>query len=408
VGLFYFHRLLEPAGATVEVPSDPDAPNYRELRLRDLRPMTEPVMIVGRIVTAERREVVRKSDGGTRPVLSGLLSDGTATVRYTWWDPPGDEVERGTILRAANVQIREFRGRAELSFNSRTRVVLAEESELPVPRAEDTPLVAVKELRPADDAFQLEVRIEMVRPKTVQVRGNPRQIFEGRMADVSGSVAFTAWTDLGLVAGSAVRIRGGYVREFRGQPQLTLDERCQVETLPSDHLPSVAELGATVTPQTLGGIEAQNGSDRATVRGVAVGLLPPSGLVYRCPHCRRTLSGGLCRLHGSVAGTPDLRTRLVLDDGTSTATVEAGRPPTERLLGRTLDAIVAPSGPAADVVAIEQTLFERTFGTTFIARGRSVRGDFGLTVFADELEVFSADFPAALLRLRNVVARVPP
>ncbi len=87
-----------------------------EVRLKDLTPTVSPVELVARIVVFERREITRRSDGSRRPLVSGLLSDGTASVRFTWWDPPREGIERGTVLRAVGAEVREFRGRPEVSF----------------------------------------------------------------------------------------------------------------------------------------------------------------------------------------------------------------------------------------------------------------------------------------------------
>src|SRR5579862_8428563 len=80
------------------------------------------VHVVGRVVSARRRDVLRRTDGGRRPLLSGVLSDGTASLRFTWWDPPKEGIERGTILRAVGAEVREYRGRAELVFTWKTRI----------------------------------------------------------------------------------------------------------------------------------------------------------------------------------------------------------------------------------------------------------------------------------------------
>ena len=108
----------------------------REVRLKDLRPGEGPVEFVARIVTCDRREVNRKSDGSRRALLSGLLSDGTATVRFTWWDPPREGVERGLVIRAVGPEVGEYRGRTEVTFSWKSRVGLASAVELPrsIPR----------------------------------------------------------------------------------------------------------------------------------------------------------------------------------------------------------------------------------------------------------------------------------
>jgi replication factor A1 len=372
---------------------DPDAPNYRELRLRDLRPMDVPVMVVGRVLRAEWREVARRADGEKRPVLSGLLSDGTATVRFTWWDPPKDEIEVGTILRAANVLIREFRGRAELTFNSRTRVQPADPSELPAPSIAEFPLVPLSAVSPGAEGFRIEVRVENVRPKTVQVRGSTRAIFEGVLTDGSGRLPFTAWSDLHLVEGSSIRILGATIREFQRRPQVNLDEGCLIEPIAAGPVPGTGA-GGPAQARDIGSLESAEGSAETVIRGVAVALVSPSGLVHRCPECRKTTTQGVCRTHGAVTGYPDLRTRLVLDDGTGSATVELARVPTEKLLGRTLDELLAADPTASGTSALEEQLFEVTFGHRFEARGRALNGEFGLTVFGDELTPLSPPDPS--------------
>ncbi|MCI4325801.1 MAG: hypothetical protein L3K00_08000 [Thermoplasmata archaeon] len=371
-----------------------------EVRLRDLRANDVPVSIVARVVTAERREIVRKSDGGRRPVLSGLLSDGTASVRFTWWDPPSDPIERGEILRAVNVQVREYQGRLEVSFNWKSRVAPAGDADLPVVRPEDIPLRPLAEIRDGEDGFRIVARVVRVAPKTVSVGEDRRLLHEGVVADASGALAFTAWSDFGLKTGEAIDVSGGYARAFRGRPQLVLDERSAVRRVPGDGLPS-AESAARGAVRSIADVEASRGGELLEFQGVIVGLLPPSGLVNRCPECRRAVRQGLCRVHGTVQPEPDIRARLVVDDGTGTLTVQAGRPETERLWGRTLEQCLATMRANPDPTVLEEELFETLFGRRVRVRGRGSADDFGVTVYPDFLEFEPAD-PRA--RARDVLA----
>lgn len=363
-----------------------DEPNtgVAEVRLKDLRAGDTPVLILARVVHAERREVTRRSDGGRRPVLSGLLSDGTATVRFTWWDPPAEGVDRGTVLRAAPVTVREFRGRPELSFSWKTRVEPASDAELPDVPPDALPQRTVAELQPRDEGFRLDVRLLRVQPKTVTVGQDRRQIFEGVAADASGTVAFTAWTDFRLQPDEVVRLAGAYVRTFRGRPQLVLDERSRVERLEADAVPPAPALVAT-TPRRLDLVESARGGELVRVRGVVVGLLPPSGLVYRCPECGRAVAKGICRVHGSVTGVADLRARLVLDDGTSGATVNLDRSQTEALWGRSLGAALDQLRSTPDPTVLEEELFDAVFGRRLEVEGRASVDDFGVSVYPERV-----------------------
>lgn len=373
-----------------------------EVHLADLRAGTGPVELVARVVALQRREVTRRSDGSRRPLLSGLLSDGTATVRFTWWDPPGEGVERGTVLRAVGAEVREFRDRPEVTFTWRTKVAPAAAVELPKVDPAQFPLSPIAELRTGSEGMRIEGRVARVAPRTVSVGEERRVVHEGLIADRSGIVAFSSWSDFGLRAGEAVQIVGGYVRTFRGRPQLVLDERTTLARLERSDLPDPAEHLASA-PRPIAAIEDQGGGASVAVEGVVVGLLPPSGVVYRCPHCRRSVTSGLCRVHGQVEGAPDLRARIVLDDGTGAATVAAGREVTERLWGVTLPEALRRLREQPDPTVLAEQLLESLFGRRLRVRGPASRDDFGVTIDPEtidradiDLEVSAAELTARL------------
>jgi replication factor A1 len=365
-----------------------------ERRLRELDASAGAVEVVARVVTLERREVTRRSDGTRRPLLSGLLSDGTATVRFTWWDPPREGVERGTVLRAVGAEVREFRGRPELTFTWRTRVGPASEAELPRVALEDRPARTVAELAAPDEGFRLEARVVRVAARTVTVGAERRVVHEGLLADRTGVVDFSSWSDFGLGAGEAIRVAGGYVRSFRGRRQLVLDERTTVTRIEGADLPDPAEF-LRAPPVSIARVEDEAGGASVTIEGLVVGLLPPSGLVYRCPACHRSVKGGLCRVHGQVEGQPDLRARIVLDDGTGALTVNAGREDTERLWGVSLAGARERLRDLPDPDVLEEQLLEALLGRRLRVRGSGTKDDFGITVQPETIEVVDVDLDAS-------------
>src|SRR5271157_1022578 len=365
-----------------------------ETRLRDLRPETSPVEVVARVVTCERRDVTRKSDGSRRPMLSGLLSDGTATVRFTWWDPPREEIERGLVLRAVGAEVREFRGRPELTFSWKTRVGPASPAELPRIDPATIPFRTVQELRPAEEGFRIEARVVRIAAKSVTVGTERRVVHEGLIADRTGAIALSSWSDFGLKVGEAVRIAGGYVRSFRGRAQLVLDERSSVVRVDGADLPDPAQL-LSAPPRTIAQVEDEGGGEAVAVEGLVVGLLPPSGLVFRCPTCRRSIQSGICRVHGQVDGQPDLRARIVLDDGTGALTVNANRGDTEKLWGVTLEEAQARLRSQPDPSLLEEQMLEALLGRRLRVRGVGTRDDFGITVAPESIERVDIDLDAA-------------
>jgi len=376
----------------------PTGDELPETRLRELPGGAPLVHVVGRVVTARRREVVRRSDGGRRPLLSGLLSDGSASVRFTWWDPPREGVDRGTILRAVGAEVREFRGRPELVFTWKTKVGPAGPAELPRLDGDSLPVRTVRELRDGDEGFRLEVRVLTVQAKPVSVGEERRIVHEGLVADATGAIAFSSWSDFALVAGEAVRVAGGYVRAFRGRRQLVLDERGLVVRIDPAGLPEPAEWTRR-PPRPISELEEEGGGEAAAIEGLVVAVLPPSGLVYRCPQCRRLITSGLCRLHGQVSGVADLRARLVVDDGTGAATVAAGRAATEQLWGVTLAAARERLRELPDPTVLEEQLVEAVVGRRLVVRGSATRDDFGLTVVPETIDAAEIDLDATAIEL---------
>jgi replication factor A1 len=371
-----------------------------EVRLKDLRVSDVPVQIVARIVSVERREYSRPTDGRRRSFLTGLLSDGTASVRFTWWEPPNDEVDRGTIIRAQNVQVREYQGRPEVSFSFRTRVAPAGPADLPKVDSEEVPFRTISELQSRSEGFRLEARVLRVGPKAVTVGAEQRQVYEGILGDGTGLVAFSSWSDFHLASNEAIRIAGAYVRTFRGRPQLVLDETSIVARIDPGRLPPIEALLPSA-PRSLARLEAAGGSESAVVEGLVVALLPPSGLVYRCPTCRRPVSGGLCSQHGAVKGVADLRARLVLDDGTSTVTLNVDRPMTEALWGVTLDEALERLRRSPDPSLLESSLADEVVGLRLRARGRVFPDDFGLNLYPESVERVGVGLDPRAKELRN-------
>ena len=365
-----------------------------ETRLRDLRATVSPVEFVARVVAFDRRDVIRRSDGSRRPLVSGLLSDGTATVRFTWWDPPREGIERGAILHAVGAEVREFRGRPEITFTWKTRVAPGSPAELPRVDADEIPFRTVRDLRPADEGFRIEVRVVRIAPKSVTVGTERRVVHDGLVADRTGSIALSAWSDFGLKVGESVRMAGAYVRSFRGRPSLVLDERSTVVRVEGSDLPDPAEL-LRAPPRSIAQVEDEGGGETVAVEGVVVGLLPPSGLVYRCPTCHRSVRSGICRIHGQVEGQADLRARIVLDDGTGALTVNASRTDTERLWGVSLEEARARLRNQPDPSLLEEEMLEALLGRRLRVRGVGTKDDFGVTLTPESIDRVDIDLDAA-------------
>jgi len=104
-------------------------------------------------------------------------------------------------------------------------------------------------------------------------------------------------------------------------------------------------------------------------------------------------------VHGSVDGEPDLRARIVLDDGTGSATVAAGRETTEALWGVTLAEVLRRLKDLPDPSRISEQMLESLLGRRLRVRGPASRDDFGLTVVPEAVEAVEVDLAASAAEL---------
>ena len=139
------------------------------------------------------------------------------------------------------------------------------------------------------------------------------------------------------------------------------------------------------TPTTRTWIEdlaEKGGGTNVTVRGIVIDLKDGSGLVYRCPECRRVLRRNLCRIHGEVKGEPDLRMKAVLDDGSEALTAVFDRDLTEALLEKSLDACIAQAKEAMSTDVVRDELADELVAQPMEICGDAVSDDHGLLLMS--------------------------
>ncbi len=83
----------------------------------------------------------------------------------------------------------------------------------------------------------------------------------------------------------------------------------------------------------------KHGALDVEVQGTIIEIRPGSGFIMRCPECNRVLQDEKCSIHGKVNGKPDLRLKLIIDDGTGAVSCVLNKELTEKILSKTLDDI---------------------------------------------------------------------
>jgi len=318
-------------------------------------------------------------------------------VPYTAWNPEGLKLAKGEVVRIQNAYTKEFKGRVEVHLGNRA-VVTKEDDDLlpalgggrpPAPSGPATPAKTV-DLREGVSNIALVARVLSVETRDVKVNGEAKAVYGGVLADDTGKVQFSAWKDFGLQAGDAVRIEGGYVKSWRGIPQLSFDERAAVTKLAADAVPAADAL-AQSPRMWIEDLAERGGAVDTTVRGILIDIKDGSGLVYRCPECRRVLRKNVCRIHGEVQGNADLRVKGVVDDGSGAITAVFGRELTEQLLEKTLEECIAHAKEAMDQEVVRDELADLLIAQPVEVRGNVTSDDYGLMMIVDSARVLKVD-----------------
>ena len=357
-------------------------------KLAELRPNEPVVDFIAKVLSANSKEVQAK--GERKNIVFGFLGDDTTTLPYTAWEESLG-LQKGDVISVRGAYTREYQGRVQVNFGNRVTIKKEDPSTMgDIQIAQGPPRSAeIGQLREGMGYVEVKGRLLTVDSREVTVQGETKQIFSGVIADASGKVQFTAWSDFKLRQGEVVKISKATVKAWRGIPQLNFDDRAEVVVV-KERFPSLEELQKSGV-NMISEIASRGGAMDASVRGVLVEIREGSGLIMRCPECKRALQKGTCKVHGRVEGYPDLRVKAILDDGTGAVGVVIGRELSEKLLETTLDEAMQKAKQAMNFEVVRDMMDERLALKVITASGSITADAYGLSMIVKEADLAAVD-----------------
>ena len=323
------------------------------------------------------RESVMNTTNGTKTMISGLIADETMIRRFVSWD--GQNLEKGKVYDLKGVNARTFRGEVEVNLGAFSEVNEPEESPLEdldtskLPRYGKLRSLEMKDVRPGMGNVMIKGKILSVEKRTIRTDSGEKEIYDGVISDSTKRMRFTSWHDFGLETGDVVEISGGYVKEWRGIPQLNFDDRAEV--VKSDE----EEFDVLKPPRFMAEDLYEAGATDAEVAGTIIEIKDGSGLIFRCPECNRALINGNCSIHGQQEGVPDLRAKIVLDDGTGAMFAVLNTEITQEIICLTVSECLERFSDLEED-KVTEILNRELLGKDYVLRGNIIRDDFGPTV----------------------------
>ena len=377
--------IIKKFGGAISFNSQPSSSSERTL-IADLGPNERSVNLLGHVIAINPKEITVK--GENRQIFFGILGDESGTIQFTAWD--AIEVERGDVIEISNAYTKELQGNPQLNFGNQVRIKKTDKDRLPKSAFEPREH-KVKDLRSGLGSVVVTARINEINEREVAVNGDTKKVFSGNLSDETGKAQFTSWHDFKIKEGDVLQISGGYIKSWRGIPQLTFDQNATVKKLDKSDIPK-ADFEISKMPLHL--LIERRGALDVEVEGTVIEIRPGSGLVMRCPECNRTLTNGECSIHGSVEGVQDIRIKLVVDDGTGAVSGVLNREVTEKLLGKTLDEC---KEMGEEVLLSEINLM--LFAHKISMKGNALSDEFGTSFIARDADLVNVDIQSEAEKL---------
>ncbi len=348
------------------------------------------VTIVGRLMAVNAQTISKKDGSGDLDIIKGKVADSSGAIGFVSWSEFDHEV--GTLIRIEGASIRRFRDTPELNIGDRTKVEVFHDSNF----ADTNELEGASRLdisKLTDGSRDVSVVAQVIEWKErnfTNSDGEEKTLWGGEIIDPTGRCRMTAWNKLPIDAEKLpvfVSVSGARVRSWQGTPDITIDQADQVEILGSPPWDAIDasdhwvkhELGALVNGGSVNGVETE---------GCIVSVRADSGIIHRCPECRRVLRDHACNDHGAVEGVKDMRLRMVIDDGAQSASILLNGVSTEAYLGKDIDQVTSQIDDFGAETFVDGLRVD-LLGRSVTARGRCLVDEQGAMFLAEELEVSS-------------------
>ena len=363
-------------------------PSSNQKKIGMIGPGEQSVSFIGRVLSVNEREI--DSQGAKKRIFYGFIGDETAVVSYTAWETADLKIEKGWVVSVRNAYTTEYQGRVQLNFGTRTGIKKDETTDIRVDSIPNAPAKPAKigELKEGGRA-EITGRLLSVEKKIVGGEKGTREIYVGMIADETGRVRFTCWGDARLKEDDVLKINSVFVKSWRGMLQVSFDEKADITRI-KGNFPAAKDLATTKTvaiSELIGG----SGASDVTVAGMILQIKEGSGLVFRCPECKRVLQKGTCRIHGKVEGVADLRIKAIVDDGTGALSVVMNRSITEELIEMSIDECIEKAREVMDYDVVRDLLAGKLIARPIEITGNVTVDEYGPMMIAQSTRGIDLD-----------------
>ena len=359
------------------------------------------VDILAKVVFAEVKDITNR-DGTQKKINSGILGDETGTASFTMWNET-PVLEKGKTYRFKNCYTKKWNDTVQINIGNMGSVEVSDVEIETVPqkqRSFSSSEMKIGDIRENSGNVTVVGRVLSVEQREITTKnGDRKTVFSGTIADDTGEIQYSAWNDFGLAADKSYRISNAYIRSWKGIPQINLGDNTEIAETDVKFDDTKRSQG---NERTIGDIAKNGGGMDVVIRGVVVDIRPGSGIIKRCPQCNRTIINNECVTHGSVEPVPDLRMRIVVDDGSGSISTTMNREFTEKFTGVSFDAAFNLSKARGEDIVVKE-LGDKLYMKHLKIRGNAMIDEYGLKINAKDITADDVDVKGEAKKLLEEV-----
>ncbi len=302
-------------------------------KIGELNGTEQNVDLLIRVIYVEEKEINVR--GSPKTITSGIIGDESGTASFTVWEKQELTMEKGSVYWFRSAYTKTWNEKVQINIGARGSVGSAEGMRVDVPDrviSMEASECKIGEITGGMGNVTVTGRILSTEERNITVKGEPKIVYSGMIADDTGKIQYSAWNDFNLKDGETVCVKNAYIRAWKGIPQLNIGDRAEISRVDD----TFGEILDEATVKEIGDIIRTGGGIDINVIGTVVDVRRGSGLIERCPECNRSIMNSECQAHGKVEPVMDLRMKLTLDDGTGAISAIVNRDLTEKLTGVTM------------------------------------------------------------------------
>tara|TARA_B100001778_G_scaffold297897_1_gene271663 strand:- start:366 stop:2072 length:1707 start_codon:yes stop_codon:yes gene_type:complete len=361
------------------------------------------VTVVGRLLASRKDQIHRKDGSGSIDVVRGRIADDSGAIGFLSWESFDHEV--GSLIKIENAQVRTFRDTPEINIGSSTKIEIYHDANFST--ADDLAaqsISKIEDLRDGSRDVDIVVEVQKMTKRTfTNADGEEKSVWSGDIADPTGRCRCSIWSEPPFDIDSTpivMRLRSVRVRAWQGIPDITIDDVSQIELLAATPWGDDIDLATNVVEVPLHDLVSGASRVGISTSGFIVSVREDSGIISRCPECRRVLRDGVCFTHGEQDGDSDVRLRLVLDDGIGSLSLMVNKIAATDLLSMDEEKItkeIEENGSMAFVQQIRELLLGRKMKVS----GRTFVDEQGSMLISDAVELLESDSALDASELRT-------